>query len=254
MISFVLRRHLNTGGPKWRFLQQGLRDRVPSCLVKRHVFYTNSYTTCLSRTQLSWPASTSLGILRPLSCSTSRFCQGHPERPERVERDQQGGFSMKALVMAPKPALYLGFSGLTPFLAAPLLMAVTQSYYPEVAYAQVVYGASIVSFLGGARWGFALPEGSPAKPDWMNLGNSVVPSLLAWLALLCKDNITEGALMVVMGLGLSLHYDLTLLPGYPGWFKVMRTILTLVATFSLVATLTLKEFFPEKKMKTPESK
>lgn len=132
-------------------------------------------------------------------------------------------------------------------MSAPLLMAATQSFYPEVAYAQVVYGAAIVSFLGGARWGFALPAGSPAQPDWRNLGNSVVPSLVAWMALLCSDNITEGALVVIMGLGLSLHYDLNLLPGYPSWFQAMRTVLTLVATFSLVATLALKQIYSEKK-------
>ncbi|KAK6302829.1 hypothetical protein J4Q44_G00271840 [Coregonus suidteri] len=185
-------------------------------------------------------------------CGSS--CMGHPvpTAPGSGQEDQQR-LSMKALANAPKPALYLGFSGLLPFLGAPLLMAVTQSYLPEVAYAQVVYGASIVSFLGGARWGFALPEGSPAQPDWMNLGNSVVPSLLAWLALLCRDNITEGALVVIMGLGLALHYDLTLLPGYPSWFKAMRTILTLVATFSLVATLTLQKMCPEKKIKAQEN-
>jgi len=149
---------------------------------------------------------------------------------------------MRALAQAPKPALYIGFSGLLPFVSAPLAMAAAGSFCPQVAYAQVVYGACIVSFLGGARWGFAIPEGSPARPDWKNLGNSVVPSLVAWLALLCRDNVTEGALLVLMGLGLSLHYDLTLLPGYPAWFKAMRTVLTLVATFSLVATLALKKF------------
>ncbi|XP_067108490.1 transmembrane protein 69-like isoform X1 [Osmerus mordax] len=248
MMSLVLRRHLSGGGPGWRALNHDVK--VPNCLAKRHVIYTSSHTTCFTSV-VSWSASTRLGSHRPLSCSTSYLCQGRPEGPEKVEG--QNGFSLKALVTAPKPALYLGFSGLAPFLAAPLLMAVTQSYYPEVAFAQVVYGASIVSFLGGVRWGFALPEGSPAQPDWMNLGNSVVPSLLAWVALLCRDNITEGALIVVMGLGLSLHYDLTLLPGYPGWFKAMRTILTLVATFSLVATLTLKKFCPEKKIKALEN-
>ncbi|KAM6920753.1 transmembrane protein 69-like isoform 2-T3 [Lycodopsis pacificus] len=186
--------------------------------------------------------------IRPVSWPVSRLChrdsQGTSERGDRKE-----GFSLRALAQAPKPALYLGLSGLIPFLSVPLLMAATQSFYPELAYAQVVYGASIVSFLGGARWGFALPAGSPAQPDWMNLGNSVVPSLLAWLALLCRDNIAEGALVVIMGLGLSLHYDLTLLPGYPSWFKAMRTILTLVATFSLVATLTIKNLCTEKKIK-----
>ena len=50
----------------------------------------------------------------------------------------------------------------------------------------------------------------------MNLGNSVVPSLLAWLALHSRDNIAEGALVVIMGLCLALHNNQTLLPGYPG--------------------------------------
>ncbi|XP_029381570.1 transmembrane protein 69-like [Echeneis naucrates] len=183
--------------------------------------------------------------VRPVSWHVSRLChsdsQGTPNRG-----NTEDGLRLKALSQAPKPALYLGFSGLIPFLSAPLLMAAAQTFYPEVAYAQVVYGASIVSFLGGARWGFAIPAGSPAQPDWMNLGNSVVPSLVAWMALLCRDNIAEGALVVIMGLGLSLHYDLTLLPGYPAWFKAMRTVLTLVATFSLVATLIIKKICTKK--------
>ncbi|XP_015210927.1 transmembrane protein 69 [Lepisosteus oculatus] len=167
------------------------------------------------------------------------------EEPQERELDLLR-YDMKDLPKGPRPALYLGFAGLIPFVSAPLLMAVTELYYPEIAYAQVAYGASIVSFLGGARWGFALPEGSPAKPDWLNLANSVVPSLLAWVALLFRDNITQATLMVIMGLGISLHYDLALLPGYPSWFKALRTVLTLVATFSLVATLILKNVYPEK--------
>ncbi|CAL8343738.1 unnamed protein product [Merluccius merluccius] len=189
---------------------------------------------------------------RPIACLASRRCHGdRPVGPHAKE----AAFSMKALAQAPKPALYLGLSGLLPFVSAPLYMAATGSFCPQVAWAQVVYGASIVSFLGGARWGFAIPEGSPARPDWMNLGNSVVPSLIAWLALLCRDNVTEGALLVLMGLGLALHYDLTLLPGYPAWFKAMRTLLTLVATFSLVATLALKKFCPKEEdiIKEPQS-
>lgn len=178
----------------------------------------------------------------------SRLCHGD-SWGSTGRANSQGSFSLKSISQVPKPALYLGFSGLIPFLSAPLLMAATQTFYPEVAFAQMVYGASIVSFLGGVRWGFALPAGSPAQPNWFNLGNSVVPSLLAWLALLCRDNLTEGFLVVIMGLGLSLHYDLALLPGYPSWFKAMRTILTLVATFSLVATLGIKQFCSEKKIK-----
>lgn len=196
------------------------------------------------------PTVTSTGSFlnaRGVNWLASRLCHGDSQG-STDRGDVKGSFSLKSISHAPKPALYLGCSGLIPFLSAPLVMAATQTFYPEVAFAQMVYGASIVSFLGGARWGFALPAGSPAQPDWFNLGNSVVPSLLAWLALLCRDNVTEGALVVLMGLGLSLHYDLTLLPGYPSWFKAMRTILTLVATFSLVATIGIKQFCPEKKI------
>lgn len=157
-------------------------------------------------------------------------------------------YDMKDLWKSPKPALYLGFAGLIPFVTPTLLMAVTENYFPELAFAQLAYGASIVSFLGGARWGFALPESSPAKPDWINLANSVVPSLLAWVAMLMSDSIIPAATMVIMGLGISLHYDLSLLPTYPSWFKALRSVLTMVAFFSLVGTLIINSVYPEKKI------
>ncbi|KAM3604117.1 uncharacterized protein V6R79_006650 [Siganus canaliculatus] len=254
MIGFTSGRRLLHKVPVWRCLQQ--ISRAPDCAAKTLHFHSQATVSRLHRVSSSSSSSCSSSFtttsrllsIRPMSWPVSRLCHGDSQGTSE-KSDSKGGFSLGALSQAPKPALYLGFSGLIPFLSAPLMMAATQTFYPEVAYAQVVYGASIVSFLGGARWGFAIPAGSPAQPDWMNLGNSVVPSLLAWLALLCRDNIAEGALVVIMGLGLSLHYDLTLLPGYPSWFKAMRTVLTLVATFSLVATLTIKELCSEKKVK-----
>uniref|UniRef100_UPI0037E8D052 transmembrane protein 69-like n=1 Tax=Semicossyphus pulcher TaxID=241346 RepID=UPI0037E8D052 len=239
MIRFASGRRISAGVPVWRCLQQ--ITRAPHYTTKAQLLFQSPASSVLMASRLI--STNRLLSIRPVSWLASRLCHGDSRG------DSKEGFSLRALTQAPKPALYLGFSGLLPFLSAPLLMAATQSYYPEVAYAQMVYGASIVSFLGGARWGFALPAGSPAQPDWMNLGNSVVPSLVAWLALLCRDNIAEGALVVIMGLGLSLHYDLTLLPGYPPWFKAMRTVLTLVATFSLVATLAIKNFCTEKTIK-----
>lgn len=155
-------------------------------------------------------------------------------------------YDMKDLLKSPRPALYLGLAGLIPFVSPPLLMAVTESYFPELAYAQIAYGASILSFLGGARWGFALPESSPAKPDWINLANSVIPPLLAWVAMLLSDSIIPAATMVIMGLGIALHYDLSLLPTYPSWFKALRSVLTFVAFFSLVGTLVMNGLYPEK--------
>ncbi|XP_051929448.1 transmembrane protein 69-like [Hippocampus zosterae] len=155
-------------------------------------------------------------------------------------------YDMKDFWKSPKPALWLGFAGLIPFVAPPLFMGVTESYLPEFAYTQLAYSVSIVSFLGGARWGYALPESSPAKPDWINLSNSVVPSLLAWVTMLMADSIVPAVTMVIMALGISLHYDLSLLPTYPSWFKALRAVLTIVAFFSLVGTLVAYGMYPEK--------
>lgn len=190
-------------------------------------------------------ASGSLIRAESFHSSSQRLKKRQPEEAPPRELDLLR-YDLRELKNAPKPALYLGFSGLVPFVSAPLLMAVTETYIPELAFAQVVYGASILSFLGGARWGFALPENSPAKPDWLNLANSVVPSLIAWVALLFSHNIIQSGMMVIIGLGISLHYDLALLPTYPSWFKAMRTILTTVAFFSLLATIAIKALYPEK--------
>ncbi|XP_055084706.1 transmembrane protein 69-like isoform X1 [Periophthalmus magnuspinnatus] len=237
MLKFAAR-GIITKVTAWRCLQQQT--------FRSHKFSTNSHVFFHPPSlPHRWNPKSDFLSTRPITWGLSRLCHDRAVE-ENPQGDERNSFSLKALFQSPKPALYLGFSGLIPFLAPPVLMAATNTFYPEVAFAQMVYGASIVSFLGGARWGFALPQGSPALPDWKNLGNSVVPSLLAWMALLCRDNIAEGVLVVIMGLGLSLHYDLTLLPEYPAWFKALRTILTLVATFSLVATLALKNIYFEK--------
>ncbi|NXF08831.1 TMM69 protein, partial [Smithornis capensis] len=147
--------------------------------------------------------------------------------------------SKESLKDAPKPALYLSLAGLLPFVSVPLVMAIQGTYYPEAAFAQVTYGAVTVSFLGGMRWGFALPENSPAKPDWLNLANSTVLPLLAWQALLFQD-VIQGAVMLVLTLGIALHYDIALLPPYPRWFKRLRVWGTVVMVLSLLATPALK--------------
>ncbi|XP_061739879.1 transmembrane protein 69-like [Nerophis ophidion] len=157
-------------------------------------------------------------------------------------------YDMEYFWKSPKPALWLGFAGLIPFVAPTLYMGVMEICHTELVYAQVAYGASIVSFLGGSRWGFALPESSPATPDWINLSNSVMSPLLAWAAMLMVDNMVSATIMVIMALGISLHYDLSLLPTYPRWFKAMRAVQTFVAFVSLLGTMALIEVYPTKKL------
>ncbi|NXM25664.1 TMM69 protein, partial [Oxyruncus cristatus] len=184
----------------------------------------------LSRPPILKPASVYATQLRAFHTSLPVSKKKKP--PESEIESQKSKASLKDV---PKPALYLSLGGLVPFVMAPLAMAVQGTYYPEVAFAQVTYGAVTASFLGGMRWGFALPENSPAKPDWLNLANGIVPPVLAWQALLFKDA-TLGAVMLVMALGIALHYDVALLPPYPRWFKRLRVWGTVVMVLSLLAT------------------
>lgn len=239
----ALTRASDGGSSCWALSTKLLSTQRDTGQVKRLAVLGFSRTDFLQPTQTH--DASFLVRNQPFHSSAVRLKKRAQAEPPPKELDLLR-YDMKHLWKAPKPALYLGFAGLIPFISPTLLMAVSESYYPELAYAQLAYAASIVSFLGGARWGFALPESSPAKPDWINLANSVVPSLLAWVTMLLSDSIVPAATMVIMGLGISLHYDLSLLPTYPSWFKALRAVLTTVAFFSLVGTLIMNGLYPEK--------
>lgn len=229
----------------WTSVLTGASGGSASCSSKRDSGQVKSH--CLSGLLQRTQTHNALFEVRNqcFHSSAVRLKKRAPPEPLPRELDLVR-YDMKHLFEGPKPALVLGFAGLIPFVSPTLLMAVTGTFYPQLAYAQIAYAASIMSFLGGARWGFALPESSPAKPDWINLANSVVPSLLAWITMMMCDNIVPAATMVIVGLGIALHYDLSLLPTYPSWFKALRTVLTIVAFFSLVGTIMMHGIYPEK--------
>ncbi|XP_069498490.1 transmembrane protein 69 [Ambystoma mexicanum] len=226
----------------FRLLHGCVQTRTPARSCLQGLLFQRLYPSLARSIQ---PSMTSVIQSRKLHISPHCFKKRKPAEPEPRELDLLR-YDMKSLKHSPKPALYLGLAGLVPFISLPLIMGMTEVYYPELAFAQLAYGASILSFLGGARWGFAIPEGSPAKPDWINLANSTVPALLAWAALLLRDNLTGATILLIMGFGIALHYDLSLLPTYPAWFKALRSILTLVAVFSLICTLFARTAYPEK--------
>ncbi|XP_061182622.1 transmembrane protein 69-like [Saccostrea echinata] len=141
----------------------------------------------------------------------------------------------------PYPALVLGVSGLIPFVGAPgLMMIFGQSSVAFLANAQMVYGACILSFLGGVRWGFGVCEGKTTPKEWDNMKNmtiSIVPSLVAFSALLCPEPVSQ--IIVMLGLtGVGCHDALT--ESYPAWFRGLRMLLTFVAVSSFILTFSCK--------------
>lgn len=144
---------------------------------------------------------------------------------------------LKHLKSSPMPALVLGVSGLIPFIAAPAYMAMSGSFIASLAYSQVAYGAVALSFVGAVRWGMALSENGIVRPNWFNLGYSVTPCLVAWVALMLPT--TLSLMTLIFGLGGATYMDITMF-GYPSWFKALRFLISFIAILSLWTVLVFK--------------
>ena len=137
----------------------------------------------------------------------------------------------------PPPALALGLGGLVPFAAG-----ATAAWLPHAGLAAVglaalgAYGAVILSFLGGVRWGVELFD-EAALARWTPLGLSVLPSLVAWAALLAPP----APMLALLAAGLVAQYalDRTAVRAgvLPVWYGRLRTVLTVGATAATLVGL-----------------
>jgi len=142
-------------------------------------------------------------------------------------------------------ALGLGLGGLLPFVGLTVLACggstVGSTVGSNVAPAWalrglILYGASILAFLGGLHWGFALSGRLSDRAARIALVWSVVPSLIAWSAAWMPEQV--ALLGLAGGLVLAWAFDQRAWPQYGigPWFLRLRRLLTLVATSSLVAS------------------
>jgi hypothetical protein len=135
----------------------------------------------------------------------------------------------------PPVALLLGLVGTVPFIAAAIGCWVD----PELARrgmwlpAGLAYGAAILSFLGGIRWGASL--GSHQHQPQFTL--SVLPCLAGWAALLVPGII--GICMLIGGFLLQALWDVTGVQTgrLPPWFGRLRMWSTAIVISALLAML-----------------
>ncbi|CAL1534438.1 unnamed protein product [Lymnaea stagnalis] len=140
--------------------------------------------------------------------------------------------SFKSLFSTPYPFMVYGLGGLIPFLSAPLYMHWTGYYSPSIAYAQLVYGACILSFLGGVSWGSVLNNANKAR--LASLSYSILLPLAAWPAVLIFPNISSFPLLIG-GLSYAGYKD-TQNVHYPRWFANLRLLLSTVVVMTLSTT------------------
>jgi len=96
-------------------------------------------------------------------------------------------------------ARWLGHAGLVPFAIGALLVWVglAPELHDFVTFAMSAYAGLILSFLGGIHWGLAFRHSAPPASLFVW---GVVPSLLAWVAVLMPPRaglVLHGAMLVV---------------------------------------------------------
>ena len=139
-----------------------------------------------------------------------------------------------AAASSPGPwAKGLGYGGLIPFagLAAAICL-LGPADRARSTHALLGYGATILSFLGAIHWGLAMRDAAALSRGLLLWG--VVPSLVAWVALLI--NPIAGLCLVAAGLWACFAVDWVVYRrlGVQAWLP-MRLLLTVVASVCCIA-------------------
>jgi hypothetical protein len=135
----------------------------------------------------------------------------------------------------PRAAAWLGGLGLIPFVAGALMVITVEASwaYDPLRY----YAAAILSFMGGVQWGLAMTDAraeGESRLLWLRLSMSVVPSLIAWLALLLPAPL--DLVVIAAAFGLLLLSDLfAVRQGWaPAWYPRLRIPLTGIVLAALL--------------------
>lgn len=121
-------------------------------------------------------------------------------------------------------ALTLGYLGLIPFYGALLAFALLEDYPRSLAIQGfLIYSLAILSFLGGAVWGFARTLPTDEQALRLIVSNGIV--IFAVACLLTAQTTVASASLLVGYLAL-LWYERRI-DGAEGWYALMRLRLTL---------------------------
>jgi len=142
----------------------------------------------------------------------------------------------------PMTAIALSLAGLLPFfgLTALLFAPPPPTAATSLALAALIgYGAVILSFLGGIRWGATLGERNRSAQA-LALSVSVIPALVGWSAILllsARGQAFAPLSLLIAGFATQGLWDLVgaRSGALPQWFARLRLPLTLAVITCLVA-------------------
>lgn len=138
----------------------------------------------------------------------------------------------------PAPAFLLGVAGLIPFAAGAIAQWLPLPVLTGEAGLKLIvaYGAIILSFLGGIRWGTALGPFDERRQG-LEFAASVLGSLVGLAAVFLAP--VPALALLIAGFLMQALWDLTSVEAgrLPQWFGKLRMLLTAGAVVSLIVAL-----------------
>ena len=136
----------------------------------------------------------------------------------------------------PSAAAWLGGLGIIPFaglsLATPFA---SDALKAQLSFALMAYGAIILSFLGGIHWGLAI--GAVPQSDntlLRRIALSILPSLVAWAALLTPFGVGLPILAAALVTMLLVDIRASRMHEAPAWYPKLRWPLSCGAVAALL--------------------
>ena len=133
----------------------------------------------------------------------------------------------------PRLAALLGYAGLIPFVVlSAALWLVPATYQVLINQALLLYASLILAFMGAVHWGLAMLQ---TKMEYQRqLVFSVIPALVAWLALFLPEILNYSVLIIAFALLCLFDTRMSKTGRAPSWYPRLRSPLTTVVVASLL--------------------
>ena len=134
--------------------------------------------------------------------------------------------------MAPAVDL-LGYAGLIPFVVlSAALWLVPATNQVLINQALLLYASLILAFMGAVHWGLAMLQ---ADIDYQRqMVFSVIPALVAWVALFLPEILNYSVLIIAFALLCLFDTRMSKTGRAPSWYPRLRSPLTTVVVASLL--------------------
>lgn len=134
---------------------------------------------------------------------------------------------------AKRMAWLLSLAGAMPFAGLAIILIFAPEGYSQFASALLTYGAIILSFLGGIRWGIALTR-AEGRSATQVFALSVLPSLIGWAAVIFGGAGGFTLLAIAFFTQAVWDYGAWCTDVMQEWFVKIRMIVSAIVIVSLV--------------------